>query len=259
MLKAVGPRFVWLCVGVMFGASVVLVVSAYTGAVVFSYWVYSYQTLIAAIIAIATAVWTVSETVQTARDQIASAATDAQNQIQNSVDLYERRQKGGLAAARALMPFALSDLARHAVTNSRRLYDLLPNDADDFDSDAVRGTFQKQVLPESAFVRLANVIELAPVTIREELTKILKRSQYFDSRLEDVDQDSSTRFSDQVTPHYVRRRIVDYIELNARINRCFPYARFESEEIQTGSATFDEMRTAAVMSKIFLDEEPEFL
>lgn len=245
-MKLLYEQLLWLSFGVTLGIISALQLVAVLHAESSADLLKDYQTLIGVLFATVIALLTLIGTILSAREQ-----------INNSRNIEADRKAERLVSARALLPFALADLMHHAIENTRNLYEILPDDADDFDSNALKAEFSKRPPPRDAFIIMAAVIELAPVSESSQLAEILRRTQWCDARLENVIQDSKLRFSEKITPHDVRQRIVDYVDLAARLARCFDYARFYSDSITRGALDIREMKGAAVMSRIFLEDEPQ--
>lgn len=219
----------WHAMGLLLGAISALQFVATAKAYMIPNWLERYQTLIGAVFAVLAAVLTVASTLWVAEER--------------------RRQR--LQSARALLPFALTSLIRYCRETIHDLLAVLPVRETEFSGDALRGAFVAAPLPEQAFANIAIIIELGSSEISQELSELLSRAQRFAARLEEVDSSSRTKFADQVTPHDVRCKIVDHLDLFARTQRYFDYARFRSDVIPTGPVTKFEMANVAHQSKIF--------
>lgn len=226
----------WFAMGLVFGAVSALQFAAVVGLQDVSKWVETYQTLVsaltalfAAFIAVLAALWVES-----------------------------RKREDKLRASRAMLPFALSELTDYTTLTVKRLKAVLPEvSGNALELQIVTDAFDPVDLPRGSLEKLQEVIEVAPLSLTTELANLIARFQVFHSRLEEARVKSEIRHSSFVAVETVRRRIVEHLELQARVARLFDFARFLKDDVTRGPITAKELLATARLNKIYDNIELE--
>lgn len=184
----------------------------------------NYQTLLGSILALAGALLTV---------WIISA------QIKQSQEADNKRRRDSHRAARAFLPFALSQIIEYAQVSVENIIDLLP------DNDEEDGAIKKSMtptnapkLPTEALPILKECIESAEPEPARRMAEIVETLQVHNARYHGLIDKLSGKpiFGNIVSDadvYDVRRRITESIELYALAGQIFDYARNRTNQIDS--------------------------
>lgn len=175
------------------------------------FWINRYQTLIAAIIALAAA----GISVLFVKRQIFLA------EIQE-VERYLRRN----AAARAVLPLSLSSICNYAERSAAVLKEML----DEFDAPRTTAWYREERHPEpptEAIAEIRELIETIEVSRSVGLSRIMQEIQVHNARVKGALRDR--RFTD----NDLREYILDAVEIYGRASLNFDYARGEVDYIRS--------------------------
>lgn len=172
---------------------------------------YNYQTLIAGLLALGGAIWTVA----TIRRQIAEADRHE----------TERRRRQNFAA-RAMMPVALNELSNYSKRCVELLLPLLPKQSGQLVTAHI--TQNAPAIPAEAVFTLRESTEFGVDPIAITIADLIRKLQIQHSRLADIENWLSSSGRIIVRPN-ILEFIVDALEIYARSAKLFAYARRESE------------------------------
>jgi hypothetical protein len=158
-------------------------------------------------------------------------------QIVQSQDADEQRRRDRLRAARSVLPFALSQISQYAEDCIEAILPLLPtNDqAEGFVNQPPNPVIAPK-LPEDALPILKECIESSEPEAAKALSEIATMLQIRNSRFHALlikipEKIVSTMHISVLSSYDVRRRIIDFIELQAKTSKLFDYARGKSEHV----------------------------
>ncbi|MEI7599495.1 MAG: hypothetical protein WCJ41_09245 [Aestuariivirga sp.] len=235
-MKLEDASILWFALGLALGAVSAFQLVAIGGQNNPSEWVDHYQALIGALIAVLAAAITVSAALWT----------------------ESRRREDRLRSTRAMLPFSLSELTEYSQLTVMRLRSVLPPvTGSDLNDQIVTDPFDPAEFPHNSLEKIQEVIEVAPLRLTRGLAELISKFQVYHSRLDDAKVDAKIRFSSFVSVETVRRCIVEHLELQARVARCYEFARFLADDIRQGPITYPELMRAAQLNKIFDDDELE--
>ena len=224
----------WGPMGFVLGASIVGACFMYVGTLPATEWIYRYQTLIGAVIAVLTASWAVVATVKASNRQIEAVIQTTNEHIRSIQKLEDTRRADKLRARRAVLPFALTEIIEYCEQASSDLVSLQDQSRRDLLQGSlsilVTGNFKAPAVPLEALARITSVVEYASEEVSGELGALLVAMQICDARLRTL-EDRIPHPESAVTRRSLKRHIVDVCALHARASRCFSYGRFENETI----------------------------
>lgn len=139
------------------------------------------------------------------------------------------RMKRRHAAARAVMPLALSALCEYAKVCAKTLYQIQRH-ADEGGIPTSSHYPDFPSLPVDIVSRFADVIESSNARTADSFAQILRDVQVHSSRLRSLTSDLASS-SSGVTTHNIDHNIVDSIELYARAETLFDYARGKTKQV----------------------------
>lgn len=235
----------WFPLGGLAGAVIVMLVVSACSVSEPSKYIYEYQTLISAAVALFAALQTVRATVQS-----------TQTQIKSALDVAEKRRTERHNAARALLTFGLTELVQYCKASVIELLGMLGNEAMSphrcFDPIIVISgeTFVAQHLPVTVLDRIRDVIETAPPDIAEAISILLIETQVYSSRIQGLQKEIESR---RPTPYELRNYILDICQLHARSCRYYDYGRFKSEIVSGNTISQSEMFSSARLLNVDVD------
>jgi hypothetical protein len=250
----------WVPLSVLFGVTLAGLAMLFAGAQSSAEFVSDYQILIGAGVAILSAFWTIKAHIKTSNDEIEVALRTASEQIRSSQLIEESRREEKLRAARAMLPFALTEISTFCDNTIADLSELMkPMATDPIADSLVRFTagprFQMRPLPVSALDRMRELIENSPRDIAIEMGRLLSNMQIYTSRLSDIESWNQSGFSGEGKSQVMLDRAIEVFELCAQINRFFDYGRFRSEVVRTGPTDRSEIISIAKINKTKLNCE----
>lgn len=198
-----------------------------------------FQTLITGILAVGIGALTI---------RAMNATTD--RQIVHLRDVEEEKRIELLRAARAMLPFALSEIVQYSAAAASELKSLLQTNINAcvMPRDSIlilqTGTFTAPDFPISSLRGIKDVIEVAPSKIARELVTLLTRSQVCNSRLKGLQAQSAKSIS-SITDCIVEGYAIDVAELHAWASRFYRYGRLKDDHVLVGPMTSDEVIASA--------------
>jgi hypothetical protein len=181
-----------------------------------------YQTLLGSILALGGALLTV---------WIISA------QIKQSHEVDERRRLVSLRAARAMLPFALTQITEYASESIEKIIGLLPDDDEENGTIKIPPTaILAPALPKEALPILRECIESAEAEPARRMAELVETLQVQNSRfhglLDKLAGKGMYGLATSAADAYdVRRRIIDSLELYAMTDQIYDYARNRSDHV----------------------------
>lgn len=180
---------------------------------------------------------------------VAAAASIAVYQQLENQRLQQGQREHKNIAARAVLPATLSLLAEYA----NDCLDLLQENRDIRNIDGSRKAFVAPELPINLMKDIKDCIEYADDGPQKRLAELLEKLQIQHARLSSIDK-KSLRVNMLTTDHNLNGVIVDTLDIYARIELLFPYAR-RSNNDDPGEPTKETMRGAANIGHFIDDEE----
>lgn len=166
-------------------------------------WLYQWQTLVGALLALAAAWWTISV---------------MRRQMKDETDRHREAQRRKRMAARAQMPDALSELGVYV----RGCAERLTGRADSLPAE-----------PTSAIAALKEVIEFIDDSAAERTFELVSWYQVFRARMShDIPNPQKAEFAE---------RLYDAALMQAYINSLYEYARNEEDAVDTAKPSLEEM------------------
>jgi hypothetical protein len=201
-------------------------------------WIYNFQTLIAGALALGGAVVTICGIWHQVR------------QSQRQEDERRRRQN---LAARAMMPVALMEIHRYARECVSVLVPVLP--------DGPEQRIAAQIgeippIPADALFTLRQSVEFGSNEIAAWLSDLIRSLQIQHARITDAKHDIEREGATIVLRSNILQYIVDSLDILARADKLYPYARRDTnvapEKLQDG-----DLRTAARGCDLWADDDSE--
>ena len=231
---------VWLPMGLLVGSSSAILVGLINGESNLPVWLKDYDSIIGAIATIAVGfisfllLW----------KQILQVDSHREDDRRN-------RQR----AARAMLSLGLDQIMQTSDSIIEKLVSQLPP-GDKGSAPLVPNQLsfihELKSPPFDALDRLTKVIETAPTSVALQLQDITTRIQYYHARLSLLIPAQSQWSVPGISMWTVRQCIMDFVDLQVRTSRCFPYARGRSEHIPNDPISLVEITNA--MFRIHLDE-----
>lgn len=240
----------WFPLGVLLGIALTALASLGAGAENFSKFVIDYQIIIGAVIAIFTASWTIRAHMKSSNHEISTAIETTGQQIRASQQIEEARREERLRAARAMLPFALTEIVAFSESTVQDLAALLQPYPSNNNSDTLvfmtsGPSFTLKQVPTGALDRIRDLIETSPPRIAVDLGSLLSNVQIFASRLGAMQKWNGSGFADEKKELTVLARIIDMFELYVQANRFFDYGRLKTENVRLGPVRLSEVLAAA--------------
>jgi hypothetical protein len=237
---------IWFPFGVLLGASFSGLAMLYAGTSNLTKFLTDYQIMIGVVIAMGTAVWTIKSHIKTSKDEIEVALRTASEQIRASQLIEESRREEKLRAARAMLPFALTEIIAFCQGTVADLSALLVPVRTGRESKilvvmSAGPTFTRRPVPISALDRMRDLIEAAPREIAAEMGRLLSNVQIYNSRLSDVEKWNESGFSGEGKHLAILERVADLFELYAQANRFFDYGRLKTDSVKLGATEHSEV------------------
>jgi hypothetical protein len=168
-----------------------------------------------------------------------------------SISLYlqdeQRRRKH--FAARALLPATLSELGDYINACLDALLDYRGN----MSRTGATPRFVAPPMPISLINAMKDCVEAADEAPRKRMAELLEKLQIQNSRLSTIGLETP-RVNMITTTHTINSRIVDALEIYARVDLLFPYAR-RLNDADPGAPRKDNMRCAASIGHFIDDQE----
>lgn len=201
--------------------------------------IHAYQDLIAGILALIGA---------------AGAVFAVMKQIAHAQEMENERRLRSMYAARAMMPQALSIICRYAKECGAALRETADGVApgDDYEWGPVPvGLFP--AIPESSMPILKECAQFGDKHIQLSIAKLIQTLQVQAARLTPLDEALGANFMGRA---YFYDRIDDVLEVYARADVLFPYARMETDEAPS-TPTLNNMSAAAHLCGFMRQQWPE--
>lgn len=252
-------RLLWFCIGCLSATGLLAIALAYTGQVKFSYWLYSYQTLVAAVFAIPSAILTVHLTIKSAREQISHSSQVSRDQILNALKIEDDKRAERLLMGRARLSFSLSVLHHCCKVTIGDLARRMEVDQSQDANSSTSSVFSDESLSRFKLGEVLEAVSLVAAvctpTVARELTRLLILLQLCVSRIREAELKDDFRRVDVISHHETTGLMIDVCALNAKLARVYPFARFMSDEIVIGSISQDEFSNSAFILKAPLDDQ----
>lgn len=169
-------------------------------------------------------------------------------QDKNRCAQEEQRERKSFAA-RAVLPASLSELMEYI----NGCLDALIEYRNNMDDNGIHAKFEAPPTPVSLINSTRDCIEFADEGPRNSLASLVERLQIQAARLSLIGK-SGPRIN-MITPMYtINSNIVDTLDLFARVELLFPYAR-RLNNADPGQPTFEHLRVAASMSHFADDQD----
>ncbi|PZF78384.1 hypothetical protein DK847_00745 [Aestuariivirga litoralis] len=222
---------IWFWLGLLAGVSLAAILFTSPLEATFHKWLQQYQTLVSAVLALSAAWFTVKA---------------ARLQIEHAMHLEDAKNNQRLLAARTLIPFALSDIEVFCTTSLERLYEIEAwrDTGPAFATPIGQTRFVMAQLPESAFQKLRDVVEVAPLDVSIELGRLLSSIQISTSRLADLEKWVINAALTESEESILYERMVDLFRISARAHRFYGYGRLITNKVRTGELQRDEILDA---------------
>lgn len=180
---------------------------------------------------------------------VAAAAFVAIYQQAKNKQLQDEQRERKHFAARALLPATLSELDEYCNTclNDLMVY------RDNMSKTGDTPSFKRPPIPVSLINATRDCIETADGAPRRRLAELLEKLQIQNSRLSLIGL-VTPRVNMITTPHMINSRIVDTLDIYARIDLLFPYAR-RMNDADPGAPTKENMISAANIGHFIDDVE----
>lgn len=247
----------WLPMGVVLGASCFGTALTFFGSEGTNEWIYRYQSLVGAIVAVFTGSWVVLATVKASNRQIETSQKATNDQIQSALSVERERRADRLRGARAVLPFALTEIVDYCETAAAELASLRDQDANNPKDKSITvlisGSFTAPRYPAAVLQRITDVIESAPNEAASSLGELLVAIQICHSTLKGLEE----RLPDPgavLTKRHLNTYIMQICALYARASRCFPFGRFACETISNSPLDQSEVYSSA---NILLLQSPD--
>lgn len=200
-------------------------------------WLQDYQTLITGVGAVCAA-WL---SVRAIRDQIKSSEDAANKQIKHSADMEATRVDAKRAAARAVLPLALSTLTEYSTETSEKLVNVLQQcNEGRFPKTAILPSFVE--FPEEIISSIKEMIEYAAPDDRNYFWQTLLRVQVLRARLKGL-TDAHLKPHSNITKNNIQAYILDSVEITTRAGALFDFGR-GAKDRPPGFVTRDQMQSA---------------
>lgn len=168
---------------------------------------------------------------------VAAAAFIAVYQQESERRRQEDMRHRKNAAARAMLPAALSELCNY----TWRCFKYLRWCKDFNSENPIDIDLSPPNMPSDLILNFKDCIEFADKGPRDRLCELIEKIQIQNDRL--------TLVRPLATPHTINTSIVDTTEIYARVDLLFPYARRENDG-DPGSPTLAKMQTAANINQV---------
>lgn len=186
-------------------------------------WLREFQTLITGVGAVFAA-WL---SVRAVRDQIKSSEDAAAKQIKHMDDLEVARVEAKHAAARAVLPLALSTLAEYSSEMCEKLNEVLNEcEAGVLPKTANLPSFLE--FPEEVVASIKEMIEYAKPNDRNFFWQTLLRVQVLRARVKGLVESHAKEYS-IITKSNIQSYILDAVEVSARAAALFDFGRGAKE------------------------------
>ena len=178
---------------------------------------------------------------------ISSAAFVAVYQQAKHQEMQEDQRKRKNFAARAVLPATLSELTAYI----NKCLDALAEYLDKRSEDESVSKFNRPSMPIDLINSLRDCVEFADDAPKARLAELIEKLQIQNSRLSLIDLETP-RLSMITTRQTINARIVDALDIYARIELLFPYSRRASDG-DPGAPTKENMKSAANIGH-FIDD-----
>lgn len=210
-------------------------------------WLSEFQTLLTG----AAAVMAATLSVRAIRDQIKSSEVSNANQIKHSEELEASRIEAKRAAARAVLPMALSTLSEYSTETSEKLVELLHQCSNGMLPKTTRlPSFVE--FPEEVVSSIKEMIEYTTPENRNYFWQTLLKVQVLRARLKGLIDSHSKSYS-IVSKSNIQAYLLDSVEISARAAALFDFGR-GAKEHPPEFLTRDQMQ-AGVRSVIIDDDD----
>lgn len=161
--------------------------------------------------------------------------------------MQEDQRKRKNFAARAVLPATLSELTAYI----NKCLDALAEYLDKRSEDESVSKFNRPSMPIDLINSLRDCVEFADDAPKARLAELIEKLQIQNSRLSLIDLETP-RLSMITTRQTINARIVDALDIYARIELLFPYSRRASDG-DPGAPTKENMKSAANIGH-FIDD-----
>lgn len=218
-MRPLGDQTLWFVFGLTLGIISTLQIVAVIRADDPVFLIERFQGLIGALVAVLVAALTVVGTLMATK-----------NEIENGRELEDRRRDERLRAARVMLPFAAQELHKYSRAVIEQISRLLFADQTPSklrvtanEPRFISGEICPPPLPQEAFARVKEMIELAPIDVGEDLGETIFSFQADSAQFT---QDSYW-LREGITPGFTEddllSRLVDQVVLCARVERFYWY------------------------------------